>query len=169
MLIHHHIIHHDYDKKDDDDGDDNQGWGLHFWSWVGTPSSQCWAITTLTMTAQWQQGLMMMVMVMVMVFWVGTLAIWMHRTASTLTPWTMRLSRLDFGQKYFWQIPGSPIYMCTTLWQDCAVGPCPTCSYPGLWEQPMLDLEGAICHNIDFLQSWNINIAIAHPSQKPLA
>jgi hypothetical protein len=25
--------------------------------------------------------------------------------------------------------------------QDCAVGPCPTCSYPGLWEQPMLDLE----------------------------
>ena len=25
------------------------------------------------------------------------------------------------------------------------------------------------CHNIDFLQSWNINIAIAHPSQKPLA
>ena len=37
----------------------------------------------------------------------------------------------------------SNIYMCTTLWQDCAVGPCPTCSYPGLWEQPMLDLEGA--------------------------
>ncbi|XP_023332330.1 uncharacterized protein LOC111704337 isoform X1 [Eurytemora carolleeae] len=25
--------------------------------------------------------------------------------------------------------------------QDCPVEPCPTCSYPGLWVQPMLDLE----------------------------
>jgi len=25
--------------------------------------------------------------------------------------------------------------------QDCEISPCPTCSYPGLWVQPMLDLE----------------------------
>jgi len=25
--------------------------------------------------------------------------------------------------------------------QDCEIKPCPTCSYPGLWVQPMLDLE----------------------------
>jgi len=25
--------------------------------------------------------------------------------------------------------------------QDCEIEPCPTCSYPGLWVQPMLDLE----------------------------
>jgi len=25
--------------------------------------------------------------------------------------------------------------------QDCEVGPCPECSYPGFWVQPMLDLE----------------------------
>lgn len=25
--------------------------------------------------------------------------------------------------------------------QDCEVGPCPTCSFPGFWVQPMLDLE----------------------------
>lgn len=25
--------------------------------------------------------------------------------------------------------------------QDCEIKPCPTCSYPGLWVQPMIDLE----------------------------
>jgi len=25
--------------------------------------------------------------------------------------------------------------------QDCEIGPCPECSYPGFWVQPMLDLE----------------------------
>merc|ERR1711872_1150847 len=25
--------------------------------------------------------------------------------------------------------------------QDCPIEPCPTCSYPGLWVQPMIDLE----------------------------
>lgn len=25
--------------------------------------------------------------------------------------------------------------------QDCEIGPCPQCSYPGFWVQPMLDLE----------------------------
>ena len=25
--------------------------------------------------------------------------------------------------------------------KDCPVSPCPTCDYPGLWVQPMLDLE----------------------------
>ena len=25
--------------------------------------------------------------------------------------------------------------------QDCPIEPCPTCSWPGVWEQPMIDLE----------------------------
>ena len=25
--------------------------------------------------------------------------------------------------------------------QDCPIEPCPKCSYPGLWVQPMIDLE----------------------------
>lgn len=24
---------------------------------------------------------------------------------------------------------------------DCQIGPCPKCSYPGIWVQPMLELE----------------------------
>ncbi len=31
---------------------------------------------------------------------------------------------------------------CNRLFvQDCEIGPCPECSYPGFWVQPMLDLE----------------------------
>jgi hypothetical protein len=26
---------------------------------------------------------------------------------------------------------------------DCVIPPCPTCSYPGIWSQPILDLEDA--------------------------
>ena len=25
--------------------------------------------------------------------------------------------------------------------QDCPIEPCPSCSWPGVWEQPMIDLE----------------------------
>lgn len=26
---------------------------------------------------------------------------------------------------------------------DCQIEPCPTCSFPGVWEQPLLELEDA--------------------------
>ena len=39
--------------------------------------------------------------------------------------------------------------------QDCPIEPCPVCSWPGIWEQPMLDLEdewmvgcGGECGNV---------------------
>ena len=38
--------------------------------------------------------------------------------------------------------------------QDCQIEPCPTCSYPGIWEQPILDLEDA----------W-FNVIPDHPDQ----
>ena len=59
---------------------------------------------------------------------------WTQRPVSTLTPWTISLFRLT-NQLLF-------NTHCLLL-QDCEIKPCPTCSYPGLWVQPMLDLEGA--------------------------
>ena len=32
-------------------------------------------------------------------------------------------------------------YKVNELAQDCQVEPCPVCSHPGIWNQPMLDLE----------------------------
>ena len=59
---------------------------------------------------------------------------WTQRPVSTLTPWTISLFRLT-NQLVF--------NVHCLLFQDCEIKPCPTCSYPGLWVQPMLDLEGA--------------------------
>ena len=59
---------------------------------------------------------------------------WTQRPVSTLTPWTISLFRLT-NQLLF--------NTHCLLFQDCEIKPCPTCSYPGLWVQPMLDLEGA--------------------------
>ena len=67
-------------------------------------------------------------------FWAGHLAMWTQRPVSTLTPWTISLFRLT-NQLVF--------NVHCLLFQDCEIKPCPTCSYPGLWVQPMLDLEGA--------------------------
>ena len=32
-------------------------------------------------------------------------------------------------------------YKCNELVESCEIEPCPVCSHPGLWTQPMLDLE----------------------------
>ena len=48
--------HHGNQEHHHDD-DPNQEWGLHFCSWAGTPSFQCYTITTLTTTAHGLQGL----------------------------------------------------------------------------------------------------------------
>ena len=32
-------------------------------------------------------------------------------------------------------------YQCNELVENCEIEPCPVCSHPGMWTQPMLDLE----------------------------